>query len=75
MLKYGVGVGGYKYKNLIINAQNSGTLGRLIAGILIDTPYPIKSSVIEVYQRFQRIAKPLSKFGLHLNLIIIVYHF
>ena len=40
---HGVGIKGYKYKkNLIINAQNSGTLGRLILGILIDTPYPIK---------------------------------
>ena len=28
---YGVGINGYKYKkNLIINAKNSGTLGRLI---------------------------------------------
>ena len=43
---YGVGVGGYKYKkNLIINAQNSGTLGRLIAGILIDTPYTTNNLV------------------------------
>ena len=40
---YGVGMKGYKYKkNLIINAQNSGTLGRLISGMLIDTPFPIK---------------------------------
>ena len=33
---YGVGVKGYRYKkNISINAQNSGTLGRLISGILI----------------------------------------
>ena len=29
-------------KNIIINAENSGTLGRLIMGILIDTPHKIK---------------------------------
>ena len=40
---YGKGVDGYKYKkNLIVDAQNSGTLGRLILGLLINTPYPIK---------------------------------
>ncbi len=63
---YGAGVGGYKYKkNLIINAQNSGTLGRLIAGILIDTPYPIKIIGDRSLSKrdFKRIAKPLSKFG------------
>ena len=39
---HGVGMNCYKYKkNLIINAQNSGTLGRLISGLLIDTPFPI----------------------------------
>ena len=33
---YGNGVDGYKYrKNLTINAENSGTLGRLILGLLI----------------------------------------
>ena len=40
---YGKGIKGFKYKkNLKINAQNSGTLGRLILGLLIDTPFPIK---------------------------------
>ena len=29
-------------KNVSINARNSGTLGRLISGILVDTPFPIK---------------------------------
>ena len=33
---FGKGIDGYKYKkNLIINAQNSGTLGRLILGFLV----------------------------------------
>ena len=39
----GNGPNGYKYKkNIIINSENSGTLGRLIMGLLIDTPYKIK---------------------------------
>ena len=39
----GNGLNGYKYrKGILINAKNSGTLGRLILGLLINTPYPIK---------------------------------
>ena len=35
---YGKGIDGYKYKkNITINAQNSGTLGRLLTGFLINT--------------------------------------
>ena len=63
---HGVGVNGYKYKkNLILNARNSGTLGRLISGILIDTPFPIKIIGDKSLSKrdFQRVAKPLSKFG------------
>ena len=63
---YGVGVNGYKYKkNIVINAQNSGTLGRLITGILIDTPFPIKIIGDNSLSKrdFKRITKPLSKFG------------
>ncbi len=63
---HGVGVNGYKYKkNLIINAQNSGTLGRLISGILIDAPVPIKIIGDKSLSKrdFRRVAKPLSKFG------------
>ena len=49
---YGKGLDGYKYKkNLIINAENSGTLGRLILGLLINTKYPIKIFEIKVYQK------------------------
>ena len=49
----------------MINAQNSGTLGRLISGILIDTPFPIKIIGDKSLSKrdFKRIAKPLSKFG------------
>ena len=40
---YGRGFNGYKYKkNITIDAANSGTLGRLILGLLINTSYPIK---------------------------------
>ena len=40
---YGKGIDGYNYKkNITINAENSGTLGRLILGLLINTPYKIK---------------------------------
>ena len=63
---HGVGIKGYKYKkNLVINAQNSGTLGRLILGILIDTPVPIKIVGDKSLSRrdFKRVTKPLSKFG------------
>ena len=63
---YGVGVNGYNYKkNIVINAKNSGTLGRLISGILIDTPFPLKIVGDESLSKrdFKRITKPLSKFG------------
>ena len=62
----GNGIDGYKYKkNLIINAQNSGTLGRLILGILINTPYSIKLVGDKSLSKrdFKRIADPLSNFG------------
>ena len=68
---YGVGINGYKYKKgIIINAQNSGTLGRLIAGLLIDTPTPIKIIGDKSLSKrdFRRIADPLSRFGANFSL-------
>ena len=62
----GNGLFGYKYKkNTIINAENSGTLGRLILGILIDAKYPIKLIGDNSLSKrdFKRITDPLSKFG------------
>ena len=62
----GNGLYGYKYKkNTIINAENSGTLGRLILGILIDASYPIKLIGDKSLSKrdFKRITDPLSKFG------------
>ena len=38
----GNGINGFRYKeNLVINAKNSGTLGRLILGLLIKSPKKI----------------------------------
>ena len=68
---HGVGIDGYKYKRgLTINAQNSGTLGRLLAGLLINSPYPIKIIGDKSLSKrdFERIAKPLKKFGANLKL-------
>ena len=40
---YGKGINGFNYKqNIVINAKNSGTLGRLILGFLINTTFLIK---------------------------------
>ena len=63
---YGRGIDGYQYKkNLIINAENSGTLGRLILGLLINSPYPIKLIGDKSLSKrdFKRVTEPLSKFG------------
>ena len=63
---HGKGINGYKYKkNLTIDAKNSGTLGRLILGLLINTPYPIKLIGDKSLSKrdFKRISDPLTKFG------------
>ena len=63
---YGNGINGYRYKKkLIINAQNSGTLARLIMGLLVDTPVPIKIIGDRSLSKrdFKRISDPLSGFG------------
>ena len=68
---HGLGIDGYKYKkNITINAGNSGTLGRLISGILIDTPFPIKIIGDKSLSKrdFKRVADPLKKFGASFNL-------
>ena len=62
----GVGINGFKYKkNLTINAKNSGTLGRLILGFLINTPHKIKLVGDKSLSKrdFKRITDPLGKFG------------
>jgi len=68
---YGKGIDGYQYKNnLTLNAENSGTLGRLIMGFLINSPYKIKIIGDKSLSRrdFNRIAEPLKKFGTDIRL-------
>ena len=62
----GVGLNGFEYKkNLILNAGNSGTLGRLIMGLLTHTKFAIKLKGDRSLSKrdFMRIIKPLKKFG------------
>ena len=62
----GVGLNGFKYKkNLTLNAGNSGTLGRLIMGLLTHTKLSIKLKGDKSLSKrdFLRIIKPLKKFG------------
>jgi 3-phosphoshikimate 1-carboxyvinyltransferase len=62
----GNGINGFKYKkNIIINAKNSGTLGRLILGLLIKTPHRIKLIGDKSLSKrdFSRVTIPLEKFG------------
>jgi 3-phosphoshikimate 1-carboxyvinyltransferase len=63
---FGNGINGFKYKkNLTINAGNSGTLGRLILGLLIKTPQKIKLIGDKSLSKrdFSRVTIPLKKFG------------
>ena len=62
----GVGINGYNYKKkIILNAGNSGTLGRLISGLLIHSENKIKIIGDKSLSKrdFLRIIKPLEKFG------------
>ncbi len=63
---YGKGFDGYNFKkNLVLNAHNSGTLGRLILGLLVNTDNNIKLIGDKSLSKrdFKRISDPLSKFG------------
>ena len=62
----GVGLNGYRYKqNLVLDAGNSGTLARLIMGLLIHTNEDIKLIGDKSLSKrdFLRVIKPLEKFG------------
>ena len=62
----GVGLNGFKIKkNLTLNAGNSGTLARLILGLLIHSKNKIKLIGDRSLSRrdFERVIKPLKKFG------------
>ena len=63
---FGKGINGFEYKkNLTIDAKNSGTLGRLILGLLIKSPQKIKLIGDKSLSKrdFSRITIPLEKFG------------
>tara|TARA_B100001057_G_C22814302_1_gene936738 strand:+ start:65 stop:1390 length:1326 start_codon:yes stop_codon:yes gene_type:complete len=62
----GRGLNGFKYKpNITLNAGNSGTLARLIMGLLIHSKRKIKIKGDKSLSKrdFYRITKPLEKFG------------
>lgn len=67
---YGRGIDGYSYKNLTLDAKNSGTLGRLILGLIINTNKKIKLVGDKSLSNrdFKRIADPLKKFGANIML-------
>ena len=63
---FGKGINGFKYKkHLTINARNSGTLGRLLLGLLIKSPEKIRLIGDKSLSKrdFSRITLPLEKFG------------
>ena len=63
---FGKGIDGYNYKNnMVINAENSATLGRLILGLIINSTKTIKLIGDKSLSKrdFKRVASPLSKFG------------
>ena len=67
---FGKGIDGYFYKkNLTINAQNSGTLGRLILGLLVNTPNQIKLIGDKSLSKrdFKRITDPLKNLVQNFN--------
>ncbi len=62
----GVGLNGYKYKkNTVLDAGNSGTLGRLILGLLVHSKVKIKLIGDQSLSNrdFLRVTIPLKKFG------------
>ena len=62
----GVGLNGFKYKKkLLLDAGNSGTLGRLIMGLLVHAKNNIKLIGDKSLSKrdFLRVSKPLEKFG------------
>ena len=63
---FGNGINGFRYKkNLTIDAKNSGTLGRLILGLLIKSPHKIKVLGDKSLSKrdFSRVTDPLNKSG------------
>ena len=68
---HGKGLNGYKYKkDIVINAKNSGTLGRLILGLLVNCEEKIKIIGDKSLSKrdFKRVTDPLRKFGVKFKL-------
>ncbi len=66
----GLGLNGFKYRNnLILDAGNSGTLGRLVLGLLVHSKKKIKLKGDKSLSKrdFLRVIKPLEKFGAKFN--------
>ena len=66
-----LGINGYKYKkDLTLDAKNSGTLGRLILGLLINCNHKIKLIGDKSLSKrdFKRVADPLQRFGAKIKL-------
>tara|TARA_B100000282_G_C31730579_1_gene490727 strand:+ start:799 stop:2124 length:1326 start_codon:yes stop_codon:yes gene_type:complete len=62
----GLGLNGFKYKdNLILDAGNSGTLGRLVLGLLVHSKKKIRLIGDKSLSKrdFLRVINPLEKFG------------
>ena len=62
----GRGINGFNYKkNIVLNAGNSGTLGRLILSLLIKSPYKIKITGDKSLSKrdFSRVVNPLKRIG------------
>ena len=68
---YGKGIDGYKFrKKSSYWCKKFWTLGRLILGLLVNTPYPIKliGDASLSKRDFKRISDPLTKFGANFKL-------
>ncbi len=66
----GLGLNGFKYKdNIILDAGNSGTLGRLILGLLVHSKKEVRLKGDKSLSKrdFLRVIKPLEKFGAKFN--------
>ena len=62
----GRGIAGFNFKkDMVLNAGNSGTLGRLLLALLIKSPYKIKiiGDKSLTKRDFSRVFNPLKKFG------------
>ena len=66
---YGYGLDGFKKKNITVNAGNSGTLARLILGLLVKNKSKIKIIGDKSLSKrdFSRVSEPLKLFGANIK--------